>query len=281
MFWRKKRNATPAKTEQLQDYHAVAVTDTGHARAQNEDTIRFVRPADPAVRQNMGFLSIVADGMGGHASGEVASSLAVDVILEEYYRHHKNPRKALKKAFEKANIAIWNIATANKKLKNMGTTCTAVALINGSIYVSHIGDSRAYLYKKGELIQLSEDHTYVQTLLNKGEITPLEAENHSDKNILTKSLGTSKKRTCDLFLSEHPFEKGDKILLCSDGLYDYFSHQKLAEYLSGNNLNDISQQLTSFVLNRGAHDNFSLLLLQDKKEKQKLNVPTRAITVLQ
>lgn len=279
MIWKKRTNGSDKETHKIHDYHAVAITDTGHARLHNEDAVRFVRPADPAVRQRMGFLAIVADGMGGHASGEIASSIAVDVITEEYYKYRKNPQKALKKAVEKANAAIWNLAHTNKKLKNMGTTCTAVVLVNGSIIVSHIGDSRAYLFKTGELIQLSKDHTYVQSLLDTGEITPFEAKNHADKNILTKSLGTAKNRTGDLFQSVYKFEEDDKILICSDGLYEYFSHGELTDFLSDNDLNDISQRLSETVLNRGALDNFSLLLLQNKKVTGKMNAPTRAITV--
>src|SRR5690625_6077320 len=222
MIWKKRNNGYDKGGGNLRDYHAVAFTDTGHTRLHNEDAVRFVRPADPATRQSMGFLAIVADGMGGHASGEIASSIAVDVITEEYYKHHKNPQKALKNAAAKANDTIWNLAKTDKKLKNMGTTCTAVVLVNGNIIVSHIGDSRAYLFKEGELIQLSNDHTYVQSLLDAGKITPFEAKNHADKNILTKSLGTAKNRTGDLFLSEYKFDEGDKILLCSDGLHEYF-----------------------------------------------------------
>lgn len=281
MFWKKRTNGIKNKSGQIDDYHAVAVTDIGHARLHNEDTVRFVRPADPAVRQNMGFLAVVADGMGGHASGEVASSTAVDVMTEEYYKFHKNPQKALKKAASKANEAIWNLAGTHKKLKNMGTTCTAVVLVNRDIIVSHIGDSRAYLFKKGELIQLSKDHTYVQSLLDAGKITPFEARNHPEKNVLTKSLGTSKNRSSDLFLSRYRFDEDDKILLCSDGLYEYFSNDELAGFLNGSDLNDISQRLAESVLDRGAHDNFSLLLLQNKKVVQKMNVPTRAISVMQ
>lgn len=279
MFWRKKANGIDNHTKRIPDYHAVAVTDTGHARQHNEDAVRFVRPADETTRQNMGFLAIVADGMGGHASGEVASSIAVEVISEEYYRHYKKPVRALKKAFETANDVIWNRASADIKLKGMGTTCTAVALVNSHIYVSHIGDSRAYLLKKGELIQLSDDHTYVQELLSAGKITPFEAENHPDGNVLTKSLGTAKKRPPDVFLSSHLFEEGDRLLLCSDGLYEYFSKQELAGHLAGGDLGGISQRLSASVLDRGAHDNFSMLLLEAKKELPKNNAPTRAITV--
>ncbi len=279
MFWRKKSNGVYKSNEPAQDYHAVAVTDTGISRIHNEDAVRFVRPAEEKTRRNMGFLAIVADGMGGHASGEVASSIAIETISELYYNSHRKPLKALRLAGERANDEIWRLASQDKKLRGMGTTCTAAALIYDRIYILHIGDSRAYLYKKGRAIQLSEDHTYVQQLLNSGEITPFEARNHPDGNILTKSLGTAKKRSCDLFLSEHRFEEGDKLLLCSDGLYEYFSTQELAGYLAGNDLGQISQKLSASVLDRGAHDNFTILLVEARKDVRENNLPTRAITV--
>ncbi|TVQ05035.1 MAG: Stp1/IreP family PP2C-type Ser/Thr phosphatase [Balneolaceae bacterium] len=279
MFWRKKSNGKFNPNQIARDYNAVAVTDTGNSRAHNEDAVRFIRPADQKTRQNMGFLAIVADGMGGHASGELASSIAIETISEVYYNSHRKPLKALQLAGEKANEEIWQLASQDKKLRGMGTTCTAAAIIHDHIYILHIGDSRAYLYKKGRAIQLSEDHTYVQQLLNSGEITPFEARNHPDGNILTKSLGTAKKRSCDVFLSEHRFEEGDKLLLCSDGLYEYFSTQELAGFLAGDDLGNISQKLSASVLDRGAHDNFTILLVEARKEVRDNNLPTRAITV--
>jgi protein phosphatase len=280
MFWKNReycKNSRSAKEVQLQ---AIAVTDTGIARDHNEDAVRFVRPADPAVRRNMGCLAIVADGMGGHASGEIASTLAIDTIAEQYYTVRKNPLKALGLAARAANESIFTLASDNKKLRGMGTTCTAVALAGRELYIMHIGDSRAYLYKKGELIQLSEDHTYVQELLNSGEITALEAQNHPEGNILTKSLGTSKKRFCDLFKSEYRFEQGDKLLLCSDGLYEYFTTQQLAEFLGKQDLGDISRLLSKKVMEMGAQDNFSILLVEEKVTQLSASVPTREISTV-
>lgn len=279
MFWRKKSNGAFNPEIAEKNYQAVAVTDTGNSRLHNEDAVRFIRPADARTRQNMGYLAIVADGMGGHASGEVASSIAIETISDLYYNSHRKPLKALRIAGEKANEEIWELASHDKKLRGMGTTCTAAAIIGDKIYLLHIGDSRAYLYKKGRAIQLTEDHTYVQQLLNAGEITPFEARNHPDGNILTKSLGTAKKRACDIFVSDQKFEEGDKLLLCSDGLYECFSTQELAGFLAGENLGQISQKLSASVLDRGAHDNFTILLVEARNEVKGKNLPTRAITV--
>ncbi len=279
MFWKKSSNGKDNSNQVPRDYRAVAVTDTGGSRSNNEDAVRFIRPTDEKTRRNMGFLAIVADGMGGHASGEVASSIAVETIAEVYYNSSQKPLKALRLAGEKANEEIWQIASRDKKLRGMGTTCTAAAIIEDKIYILHIGDSRAYLYKNGEIVQLSEDHTYVQQLLSSGEITPFEALNHPEGNVLLKSLGTAKKRSCDLFLSKYRFEEGSKLLLCSDGLYEYFSTRELAEFLSEDDLGQISQKLSASVHEQGAHDNFTFLLVEARNQEQWENLPTRATTV--
>jgi len=281
MFWNKRvfKKPKPSKSSDI-EYRAIAATNTGITREHNEDAVRFVRPADSKLRKEMGCLAIVADGMGGHASGEVASALAIDTIAEQYFKSGKTPLKSLEAASKLANENIWNLSVENQKLRGMGTTCTSVALVDQELYIMHIGDSRAYLYKKGELIQLSDDHTYVQELLNAGEITASEAINHPEGNVLTKSLGTSKKRACDLFKSEHCFERGDKLLLCSDGLYEYFTSSQLAEHLGGPDLGEISNLLSEKVMEMGAQDNFSILLVEQKMNQLSNSVPTRAISTV-
>jgi PPM family protein phosphatase len=274
MFWKKKTIETESE---YNDLHAVAVTDRGCTRAHNEDSVRFVQPSASVIKKRMGCLAIVADGMGGHASGEVASSIAVEMIASEYYRSKRIPVKALEEAARMANEKIWNRAVQNQALKGMGTTCTAVAIAGRRLSVLHIGDSRAYLLKKERLIQLSEDHTYVQELVRLGKITPEQATDHPDGNILTKSLGTAPKRECDIFQAAEQFEPGDKLMLCSDGLYEYFSTDELAVLLQQKDLAEISEQLSSMVLEFGAHDNFSLLLVEYRREPAIDNMPTRAI----
>lgn len=279
MFWKKAHNK-PSENEQensVLSYHAIAITDTGCVRDHNEDAVRFVRPAEETVRENMGCLAIVADGMGGHTSGEVASAIAIDTISEAYYEKHRDPIKALESASSKANKLIWQTAGSDNKLQGMGTTCTAVAIVREKLYILHIGDSRIYLYKNGQLTQLSEDHTYVQELIKSGQITSDEARNHPDNNILTKSLGTAKDRKCDVFLSQHIFEPTDKLLLCSDGLYEYFSEDELIEYLSQPDLKEIAEELKEIVLEQGAHDNFSILLIESREENKSTSIPTRFI----
>ena len=278
MFWKKKSASQSNPSGEQMNYHVVAVSDTGCFRTNNEDAVRFIRPSENATRMSRGCLAIVADGMGGHASGEVASSIAIETFSKAYYLEKGRPVKALQNAADEANFKIWEKAQKNKKLKGMGTTFTAAALIGNMIYILHIGDSRAYLYKKsGDLIQLSEDHTYVQSLLNSGKISPFEAKSHPDSNILTKSLGTAEKRSCDVFLANELFKRGDKLLLCSDGLYDYFTSDELASFLRKPDLETISAELSKTVKDLGAMDNFTYLLVESRQKPESVTKSTRSI----
>lgn len=276
LFHRIKRNHTAENPPNAVCY-AVAATDTGYQRQHNEDSLRFVKPSDPATLRKKGCLAIVADGMGGHASGEIASELAVEVISDTYYSSGKKPLRALQAAAKKANEAIWDRANQSSKMSGMGTTCTAVAIVNSLLYILHIGDSRIYHYKDGQLSQLSEDHTYIQSLLKSGEISALEARNHPDGNILTKSLGTTQKRSVDIFQASEAFNIGDKLLLSSDGLHDYFTDEELGRHLQNPELNQISKELSKAVYRGGAHDNFSILLVELRLKKEMAGIPTKTI----
>lgn len=286
MFWKKWFSDTkneyrpPAQTQEIElgdtisssqrnteeiplnDLRAVVVTDVGRVRTNNEDAGRFVRPSKIDVRMTKGFLAIVADGMGGHAAGEVASLMAVETIAKSYYQQENTPEESLLSAFAKANKAIWQAATRNIMQKGMGTTCTAVAICQNQMYVGHVGDSRLYLYKNTQLTQLSTDHTYVQELISQGVIKQDEAEKHPDRNVLTRAMGTHNKVEVDVFKVNVLFENNDRLLLCSDGLYDYFSQDELAAFFTIPLLNDAAQQMVDAAKQRGGHDNITVLLVE-------------------
>ena len=193
---------------------AVEVTDVGCVRTNNEDAARFIRPADLLVRSNKGFLAIVADGMGGHAAGEIASQMAVETIGKTYYRREESPEESLFLAFTKANRSIWQMAGRNARQRGMGTTCTAVVVCESKLYLAPVGDSRLYLLKNGQLLQLSTDHTYVQMLVQQGVITPMEAEKHPERNVLTRAMGTHNKVEIDVEVIPYVLENDDRLLLC-------------------------------------------------------------------
>ena len=178
-------------------------TDIGCVRDHNEDSLVVAPP-----------LYVVCDGMGGHAAGEVASELAVNVIAERAPRHPD--AEALGRAVEEANLAIVRAAREGVGREGMGTTCTAAMLENERLVIAQVGDSRAYLLHKGRLQQLTRDHSLMTDLIEAGKITPEEARVHPQRSVITRALGSDPRTTPDLF--EINVETGDRLLLCSDGL---------------------------------------------------------------
>src|SRR6202050_65779 len=150
-------------------------TDPGLVRELNEDVVAWITPQDKNVAEGQGSLALVADGMGGHAAGEVASALAAEVVRRVFYDLKGPPPKVLAMAFSEANRAIIDYAVEHPECKGMGTTCTVLAFRDGKAWLAHIGDSRAYLLRKGQLMQLSEDQTLVAKMVREGSITKEEA----------------------------------------------------------------------------------------------------------
>ena len=256
----------------------VVMTDKGLVRTHNEDSAKFIKPSKKL--EHLGYLGIVADGMGGHRAGEVASSLAVETIAEQYYKKADDPETGLYLALSKANRLIWKKAKAHPACEGMGTTCTAVVIFNSRIYLAHIGDSRLYIFKQGMLTQISTDHTYVHELLNQGVITPEEARVHPERNMLTRVLGTQYSFRADILEVPQPFEKGDRLLLCSDGLYDYFSREELAGLLTEPVLGNAAQNLVDTAKQRGGHDNITVLLIEKVSFEPAGSLkPTREIVI--
>lgn len=268
MFWKKwlSDKLTDASSENSSnlrgDLRAVVLSDVGCVRTNNEDAARFVRPSTLEVRSTKGFLAIVADGMGGHAAGEVASQMAVETVAKTYYQREESPEESLFLALTKANRAIWQTAGRNSRQRGMGTTCTAVAICNNRLYLAHVGDSRFYLLKNGQLLQLSTDHTYVQSLVSQGVITTAEAEKHPERNVLTRAMGTHNKVEIDIAVLSQTFRDEDRLLLCTDGLYDYLSSDEIAQLLLIPTLNEAAQQLVELAKQRGGHDNITVLLVE-------------------
>ncbi len=278
---KKKKSPQPELQSQLsRDYRAVAATDVGSVRDNNEDNLIFSRPFDKDKRIEKGCLALVADGMGGHSKGELASKLATEIITRSYFDSSLDILEALKQAFEKANKTIYQQASKSARTKGMGTTCTAVVLLQDRIYLGHVGDSRAYLLNNEHLIQLSCDHTYVQHLLDKGMIQQEEALSHPQRNIITRAMGTNAKLNADYSEQKVRFEEGDKLLLCSDGLYEYLPTHEIQDIIGQYSLNDAAHAMIQLAKKRGGHDNISVLIVEAvyeesdtyNKETQKLNL---------
>ncbi|MCX6629832.1 MAG: protein phosphatase 2C domain-containing protein, partial [Candidatus Solibacter sp.] len=167
-----------------------ALTDVGAVRTSNEDGISVVVPTDVRQLIEKGALAVVADGMGGHEGGEVASGIAISTIGDVYYKNGGDPQASLLRAFEEANRRIYEHARKHNKLAGMGTTCTAVAVVNGLAYSAHVGDSRAYLIRGDDIYCMTEDHSATMQLVKQGMLTLSEARNHEERNVILRAMGT-------------------------------------------------------------------------------------------
>lgn len=241
---------------------ACALTDVGCVRTENQDRVLLINPARGQVNGQLGVLAVVADGMGGHQSGSTASQLAADTI-GAYYREHASddPRALLLAAVQQANMTLFEAAVADPQLRGMGTTVTSVLLREDRAYVAHVGDSRAYRFRAGEVRQISEDHSVVAELLRQGLITPEEAAAHPDKNLITRAVGTKAQVQVDFIEEAETIAVGDVFLLCSDGLHGLVSSEEMAAVAKGADPYQECRRLIELARERSGHDNISVCVL--------------------
>jgi PPM family protein phosphatase len=234
-----------------------SATDVGLVRTNNEDRYLVDEP-----------LFAVADGMGGHAAGEVASATAVESLKEEFTEH--TPR-GLAAAARAANRAVWEEAQASPDLRGMGTTLVALALVGGpdheQVAVVNVGDSRIYRLHRGELVQLTSDHSLVGQMVASGAITPEEAEVHPRRNVLTRALGVDPEVDVDLVTVE--IEEGDRYLLCSDGLPRELSDDEMASLLRRlTDPGEAAQELVDQARQHGGSDNVTVVIIDLVDDQQ-------------
>lgn len=238
------------------------MTHVGKVRRQNEDSICYVRPSTTTLLATHGVLALVADGMGGHNAGERASSLATETIARAYFDSIAPPREALLDAINLANAEIYREARADRRCRGMGSTCVAVAVCGDRAWWAWVGDSRLYLIRGGTAYLLTQDHTVVQDMVQRGWMTREEASTHRDRNVLDRALGVSEDLEAGLSESGLKLQGGDCLLLCSDGLHGLISDEEVAGIVSSSTLSASAQALIDSALARGAPDNVSVLLLQ-------------------
>lgn len=207
------------------------LTDVGRKRPHNEDNMAYVIPRDPQMMAKKGALFIVADGMGGHAAGEVASEIAVDTVSKVYYQDDRDDVvESLIHAIKRANTLIHQRAAENMLRSGMGTTCVAAVLRGSTAYIANVGDSRAYMFRNGQGKQVSQDHSWVEEQVRAGLLTQDQARSHAQRNVITRSLGTSPDVEVDVF-TEH-LEPGDSFILCSDGLSNMVEDEEISAIIS-------------------------------------------------
>jgi protein phosphatase len=234
------------------------LTDVGRVRSSNEDSVAFVIPSknDPAASR--GGLLLVADGMGGHAAGEVASALAVEVVRGVYFSLQRPVPESLMTAFETANRAILEHAKNNPECRGMGTTCTALAIYDGQVWLAHVGDSRAYLLRGGKLTQLTEDQTFHAQMIREGLMTEEESKSSGGGNVVLQALGTGGDVVPFVWEKGIPLIEGDALILCSDGLWNMVDDAAIAEIAGRVGPQEACQNLVGAALEAGGHDNVSV-----------------------
>jgi PPM family protein phosphatase len=237
-------------------------TDTGVVRSLNEDSVAFVAPpaGDPAASR--GSLMLVADGMGGHAAGEVASALAVETVRRVYYELGGATPEVLAAAFVAAHRAILSWAESNPDCKGMGTTCTALAVRDGQAWLAHIGDSRAYLLRAGVMTQLSDDQTLVAQMVRDGKLTPEQAQNSPINNVILEALGAKEAISPIVWADPLPLAGGDILVLCSDGLSGVVADATIVEHIARFPPAEACDALIETAKAAGAPDNVSVGVFQ-------------------
>ena len=221
-------------------------TDIGCVREHNEDSL-VVKPP----------LYVVCDGMGGHAAGEVASEIAVNVVAR--HAPTKIDAAALGAAVEEANLAVIRAAHEGRGREGMGTTCTAAMLENERLIIAQVGDSRAYLLHNGNLQQITRDHSLMADYLEAGKITPEEARVHPQRSVITRALGSDPYMQPDLF--EINVETGDRLLLCSDGLTSMLEDAEIARILATvRNPQECADVLVNEAIAMGGYDNVTVIV---------------------
>lgn len=236
-----------------------AVSETGPVRDHNEDSVAYSFPEND--KHNL--IAVVADGMGGHNAGEVASKMACDLLLDYCLKNWKqdDSEKLLYEAFIEAHQKIVETGNSNSEQKGMGTTATTVIIQKNVCYIGHIGDSRAYLLRNGILMQLSKDHTLVNQMYESGEITKKERDNHPMKNVLLQALGTTPTIQPQISSDGWAIMEGDRFFICSDGVYDALSEEDIEELLLMKRPEFALECLSSMAISRHVSDNFSALLI--------------------
>lgn len=235
-----------------------AKSDVGKVRANNQDSYSAGEMSDGSA------WAVVCDGMGGAAGGNVASSKAVDKIarsIRDCYRPGMRPSSiinVLDSAIVTANAEVYDASVSDPDLSGMGTTCVAALVVDGVVYIAHVGDSRAYLVgRSGDIRCLTKDHSVVQSLVENGSITAEEARNFPGKNIITRAIGVEKDVLVDF--DEAPINEGDILILCTDGLTNFVTDEQITEILADSSSFEYSARLVDTANENGGGDNITVV----------------------
>ena len=238
------------------------LTDRGKVRAENQDSFVIEH-----IESREYICAVLCDGMGGASAGSIASTLASKTFMNYLVQRimasrAKNPdvKRHMINACHKANDIVYSYSRFNPDYAGMGTTLVAVVLFGNTAVIANVGDSRAYAISKKKIVQLTKDHSYVQELIDRGIITPERAKTHPKRNVIMQALGSEDGVKCDIFV--HKLARGERILLCSDGLSNMLSDEVIHDVVVNNKSHEsICKKLIELALEAGANDNVTVVTL--------------------
>lgn len=235
-------------------------TDTGRRRQHNEDCLGIYVPQTDEEIETRGTLLVVADGMGGYAAGEVASHIAVETVVDNYYEDAAaTAEEGLSRALDAANQSVLHEASRDAGRSGMGTTIAVAAILDGELAAANVGDSRVYLIRDGTASQISHDHSWVAELLEVGKITAEEARHHPMRNVVTRSLGGRPEVEVELY-PRHRLKTGDVLLVCSDGLWGMVSAEEISSIVESLSAQAAADALIVAANQAGGHDNITAIV---------------------
>ena len=235
-------------------------TDVGRTRVANEDAFKFGKFDDGAC------WAVVCDGMGGVHGGKIASSTAIDIVSQKIVKCYNtsmninNIENLLLSSITTANCVVYDRGSLDKDLEGMGTTIVAAIYKNGEVCIAHVGDSRAYIIKDGEIRLLTKDHSLVQEMLDMGQITETEFEHHPRKNIITRAMGVDEKIEIEFDTVE--FSKNDALILCSDGLSGLLEKNKMLDIYNNCDFNSLADKYIEAANDNGGVDNITVVVMK-------------------
>jgi len=239
-------------------------SDIGCLRKNNEDSFGYWEPKDNKDFERQGRLAIVADGMGGYEGGQEASRLAVDTLIEVYRSFRgDDPQQALIQGLQAGHEEIRHYGNDHPELRGMGTTCTAIAIVHDGLYYVHVGDTRLYLIRDGQIYQVTRDHSYVGRLVEAGMLSREEAEKHPQRNILTAAVGTAPELMMDSPGRPEPLQRQDVLVICTDGLWGQVHDAEILSAVEKHQkLEDAGHELIELARERGGPDNITVNILR-------------------
>lgn len=232
-----------------------ALSDIGNIRKINEDFIGYHV-------DNIKQIYIVADGMGGHNGGDIASKSVVENTIRFINEAEdlEEPRELLRRAISYSNKVIYSISNSEQGLKGMGTTITAALIISNYIYIANVGDSSCFVIKNNNIHKVTKDHSLVQELIDEGSITEEQARKHPNKNIITRAVGTTPEVMVDIF--QMSLDDVEKIILCTDGLTNEVTPHEISICIGENDNEAACKELIHMAKSRGGRDNISVMIFE-------------------